>query len=274
MPELPEIETVKNTLMPLVCGKHIIDCKLIQETVIKHPQPTLFCQRIAGRLIQNLARRGKYLLIHLDDGAILVVHLRMSGRLLCTPASHPLKPHTHVIFSIEDGWELRFTDTRRFGCLWLIGSEETDDFTGMATLGIEPLSSEFCAAYLQNTLGKRRITIKQGILDQHVLAGLGNIYADESLFAAQICPYRAANTLNQAEWQRLAAVIPVILLAAIEHNGTTFRDYLDGEGKEGENLPFLKAYGRAGQPCLNCGAPLIKIKVGGRGTAYCPNCQK
>ncbi|MCR4963441.1 MAG: bifunctional DNA-formamidopyrimidine glycosylase/DNA-(apurinic or apyrimidinic site) lyase [Firmicutes bacterium] len=274
MPELPEIETVKRTLSPLLCGKSFTDCTLFNETVIKHPQPALFARRIIGRQIREISRRGKYLLLHLDDGAVLAAHLRMTGRLLYAPADRPLKPHTHVVCALSDGCRLCYTDVRRFGRLWLIEPGETDDFTGMSALGIEPLSPEFGPEYLQSALGKRSAAVKQGLLDQHVLAGLGNIYADESLFAAGICPCRGANSLNEEEWRRLAAAIPPVLQAAIEHNGTTFRDYVDGEGKEGENLPFLQAYSRAGQPCFRCGTPLLKIKVGGRGTVYCPHCQK
>jgi len=274
MPELPEIETVKNTLMPLICGKRIMSCHINRGDVIKHPEPVDFACRIKGRRISEISRRGKYLLIHMDDQSTLAAHLRMTGRMLCTPADYPNKPHTHVVFSIEGGRELRFADTRRFGCLWLIERCETDDFTGMQKLGIEPLSDALTAQYLKEKLAKRNISIKQGILDQAVLAGLGNIYADETLFAAELCPYRKTNTLAEADWQRLAEVIPPILLSSIANNGTTFSDYLDGEGKEGQNLPFLQAYRREGLPCKRCGTTMVRIKVGGRSTFYCPACQK
>ncbi|MEG2213265.1 MAG: bifunctional DNA-formamidopyrimidine glycosylase/DNA-(apurinic or apyrimidinic site) lyase [Clostridiales bacterium] len=274
MPELPEIETVKKTLTPLLQGKTITDCRLVRGEVIKHPLPDVFAERIIGRRVRDLGRRGKYLLLHMTDGSLLVAHLRMTGRLLCTAADYPQKPHTHVILPLDDSRELRFADTRRFGCLWLIEAGENDDFTGMAKLGIEPLSQQLTAEYLQSALGKRRITIKQGILDQSVVAGLGNIYADETLFAAALCPYRSVQSLREQDWQKLVEVIPLVLRSAIANNGTTFSDYVDGEGKEGRNLPFLQAYGRKGQACGRCGQTMIRVMVGGRGSCYCPNCQK
>ncbi len=274
MPELPEVETVKRTLSPLLCGKTICGCTLVKGQVIKHPLPEQLAQRIVGRQVAQLSRRGKYLRLEMTDGSVLVVHLRMTGRLLCTPAAAAARPHTHVVFALADGNQLRFADTRRFGCLWLLEPGEADDFTGMTKLGVEPLSPQLTGAYLQNSLGKRSITIKQGILDQTVLAGLGNIYADETLYAAGLCPSRPSNSLTAEEWQTLAQVIPPILLSAIAHNGTTFSDYLDGEGQKGQNLPFLQAYHRQGQPCNRCGTPMVRIKVGGRSTFYCPACQK
>ncbi len=274
MPELPEIETIKRTLTPLLSGRCITNVALLRGDVIKHPTPEAFAQRIVGHFISELGRRGKYLLLYLDDGATMAAHLRMTGRLLCTPAAHPCLPHTHVVMDLDNGQQLRFADTRRFGCLWLIDKDEPDDFTGMAKLGVEPLSSEFSAEYLMEKLSKRKVAVKAGLLDQHVLAGLGNIYADETLFAAAVQPQRLCSSLSESEWRAIAAAIPPILESSIANNGTTFHDFLDGTGKEGENMPHLMAYGRAGQACENCGTLMLKTRVGGRGTCYCPNCQK
>lgn len=274
MPELPEIETVKRTLSPHLLGRRIEGVELRRAEVVKHPDAGQFAAALRGAYIQELARRGKYLLIRLQNGATLAVHLRMTGRLLCVEAERPLKAHTHLIFRLDDGRELRFSDTRRFGGLWLLQAGERDDCTGMHKLGVEPFDAVFGAEYLQQRLGRRNISVKQGILDQSVLAGLGNIYADEACFAAALLPQKCCRELSAGEWQALAAAIPPILEAAIANNGTTFSDYLDGEGREGQNMPYLNVYGRGGQPCRNCGAALEKTRVGGRGTVYCPHCQK
>ncbi len=274
MPELPEIETVKRTLSPLIINAQISNCHIEREQIIKHPEAKSFAKRIKGQTIVATGRRGKYLLIHLASGDDLIAHLRMTGRMLCTDQGHPLLPHTHVIFRLNNGRELRFADTRRFGCLWLKAKDETDDFTGISRLGIEPFDQAFGWKYLKEKLHKRHIAIKQGILDQSILAGLGNIYADEVLFAAKIHPERKTDTISDQEWQAIAANIPPILLSSIANNGTTFSDYLDGAGQKGKNMPNLKAYKRAGLPCVNCGEILLKTRVGGRGTSYCPKCQR
>lgn len=274
MPELPEIETVCRTLAPHLCGRRLETVTIYHPDAVKYPCPEAFISGVAGHTVSSLGRRGKYLLISLEHGATLIAHLRMTGRLLCTPAAYERKPHTHLVFALDNGQELRFSDTRRFGGFWLLASGEEDRVSGMHKLGVEPLAPAFCADYLCDKLGKRRSAIKCGILDQQVLAGLGNIYADEALFAAGIHPARLCNSLTAAEWRALARVIPPVLEAAIVNNGTTFSDYLDGEGREGRNMPFLQAYGRAGHSCRRCGATMEKTRIGGRGTCFCPACQK
>ena len=278
MPELPEIETVKRTLTPLLCGRRIIDVRVIKPVVVAYPAPDMFAVRLTGATVSALGRRGKYLLIHLDSGDTLIAHLRMTGRFLYTPADHEQKPHTHVVFSLDNGSELRFSDMRRFGRLWLMAAGEQDTVSGIHKLGPEPLDAAcdaaLSAAYYRDKLASRRVSIKQGLLDQSVLAGLGNIYVDEALFQSDLDPRRPTAKIKDAEWQALAKAIPQILQKAIENNGTTFRDYLDGEGNVGRNLPHLRAYGRAGQPCLKCGTIMEKLVVAGRGTTFCPRCQK
>jgi len=274
MPELPEIETVKRTLTPFLPGRRIEEVRVLRPEVISYPSSADFAAFLAGAEISTLSRRGKYLGIHMVDSATLIAHLRMTGRFLYTPADKPLKPHTHVVFRLDNGQELRFSDTRRFGRLWLIGPGETDTVSGIHKLGLEPLDALCGAAYYQSRLASRRITIKQGLLDQSVVAGLGNIYVDEALFGAGIDPRRAANAISDTEWQALAETIPLVLQSAIANNGTTFSDYLDGEGNKGRNLPHLQAYGRAGEPCLKCGAMMERVIVGGRGSTYCPHCQR
>jgi formamidopyrimidine-DNA glycosylase len=274
MPELPEIETVKRTLTPLLPGRRIEAVSVIKPVVVAYPTPEVFAARLTGTTVRGLGRRGKYLLIMMDSGDTLIAHLRMTGRFLYTPAGHQQKPHTHVVFSLDNGSELRFSDVRRFGRLWLIAAGEQDTVSGIHKLGPEPFNAVCGAAYYRDKLAGRRINIKQGLLDQAVVAGLGNIYVDEALFAAGIDPRRPVAHISVAEWQALAEAIPRILQKAIENNGTTFSDYLDGQGNAGRNLPHLLAYGRAGQPCLNCETTMERLVVAGRGTTYCPQCQR
>lgn len=274
MPELPEIETVKRTLTPFLPGRRIAAVRLIKPEVIAYPAPEEFAAYLTGAEITTLSRRGKYLLIHLADGAVLTVHLRMTGRFLYAPAEKELKAHTHVVFCLDNGQELRFSDTRRFGRLWLIAPGQADTVSGIHKLGPEPFDAVCNAAYYQSKLGPRRVTIKQGLLDQAVVAGLGNIYVDEALFMAGIDPRRLCAQIAEQEWQALDEAIPRVLQSAIDNNGTTFSDYLDGEGNKGHNLPHLQAYGRAGQPCLKCGGLMERLVVSGRGTTYCPSCQR
>ena len=274
MPELPEIETVKRTLAPLISGASITACRIERPQLIKHPSSDDFSAQIVGQKILDTGRRGKFLLINLQSQDTLIAHLRMTGRMLCTPSEYPLLPHTHVIFELDNGRELRFADARRFGCLWFKRADEEDDFTGISRLGIEPFDENFGPNYLKEKLANRKVTIKQGILDQSVLAGLGNIYADEVLFAAGVDPTRKTNTITDDEWAKIAEATPPILRSSIANNGTTFSEYLDGEGHKGNNMPFLQVYKRTGMPCNRCGTTIMKIKVGGRGTHFCPNCQK
>ena len=274
MPELPEIETVKRTLEPLVKGAGIISCVIRRPEMIHHPAAADYERLLGGQRITGTGRRGKFLLIYLESGDTMIAHLRMTGRMICVEAAQPELPHTHVIWHLDNGMELRFSDTRRFGCLWLRQKGETDDFSGMEKLGPEPFDKDFCWEYLKEKLGRRRITVKQGILDQSVLAGLGNIYADEILFAAGVSPMSLTCSLDDEQWRAIAEAVCPILQASIERRGTTFSDYLDAQGNRGGNMPYLQAYKRAGQPCKRCGALMQRTKVGGRSTFYCPACQK
>lgn len=274
MPELPEVETIKNTLAPLICGDTVIKAHILHPDVIKYPDTAAFAQNIEDQKITSLGRRGKYLLFFFEQGGQMVVHLRMTGRMLFAQPEEPLLKHTHVIFDLTSGAQLRFSDTRRFGCLWLLGPDETDCYTGMGKLGPEPFSADFNTAYLKGVLGKRKVNIKQGLLDQKMVAGLGNIYVDESLFAAAIAPTRPAASLTDREWKELTAAIVCVLQESIKHNGTTFSDYLDGRGQKGDNISYLKVYKREGQSCFRCGNPIHRIKVAGRSSFFCSQCQK
>ena len=273
MPELPEVETIKRSLSPLVAGKAIIKVEIVKDVVVAYPEASVFADTITGARIGGLDRRGKYLLIHLDRGT-LVVHLRMTGRLFYVEPQKPKEKHTHVIFTLDDNHELRFSDVRRFGRLWLFRQEENREQCGICRLGPEPFAKEFNAVYLRNVLSARKVVIKQALLDQSVVAGLGNIYVDEVLYAASIAPNRTVGEITDCEWQKLAEVIPQILEKAIQNRGTTFSDFRDGEGKAGDNFAYLKAYHREGEACSRCGGRIKRIRLAGRSSFYCPECQK
>lgn len=273
MPELPEVETIKNVIESQIRGLSVVNVTVNHPDVIAHPGPEEFCRTLSGRTISGMTRRGKYMTIHLSGGIRVVLHLRMTGCLLLTPAELSKEKHTHVVFRLSGGKELRFSDTRRFGRFWLFSQGEEDACCGMARLGIEPLGGEVTAGYLTDRFGSCRKAVKECLLDQKAIAGIGNIYSDEILFTAGIYPARPANSLTGEEWERLAGVIPERLSYFIERNKIAPEEYLETKGKDYRNTPFLQVYGHAGEPCPVCGETLCRIVVGGRGSVYCPVCQ-
>lgn len=274
MPELPEVETIKRVLEPQVKGLTIQDIVVSRPEIIKHPTADEFHGRLIGQTFEYIERRGKFLLLWLESGDHIVLHLRMTGCLLLTPADYPEEKHTHIIFSLNNGKELRFSDTRRFGRFWLIGKDETDTFSGIEKLGVEPFDKSLTTEYLIAHLGKRKKTIKECLLDQSTIAGIGNIYSDEILFTAGICPTRPANSLEEKEWKQLATAIPKCISYFIEVNKMTPEEYLETKGQDYRNTPFLQVYGQEGRPCPKCGETLCRIVIGGRSSVYCPVCQK
>lgn len=273
MPELPEVETVRRVLGPLCAGRRIERVSVRRPEVIAHPGAEEFCARLAGREIAGLGRRGKFLSILLADGGRVTLHLRMTGCLLLAPADHPEERHTHVVFALDGGEELRFSDMRRFGRFWLLEAGEEDERSGAGKLGPEPFDPALTAGYLQSRFGARKKAVKECLMEQEAVAGIGNIYSDEILFAARIHPARAANTLSAEEWGRLAAAIPERLAYFIEKNAITAEDYLATKGKDYRNTPYLQVYGHEGDPCPACGAPLRRMVIGGRSSVFCPRCQ-
>lgn len=273
MPELPEVETIKNVIAPQISGLKIADITINRPEIIAYPIAEEFCKAVTGQAISSMARRGKFLIIHLKNGNRIILHLRMTGCLLVTPPNYPLEKHTHIIFHLSNGMELRFSDARRFGRFWLIRNDEKDTYSGISKLGLEPLSTECNAEYLQIRFGKRKKTIKECLLDQSVIAGIGNIYSDEILYRAKICPTRSASSLTAKEWQRLAEIISECLSYFIEKNYINAEDYLKTKGQDYRNTPFLQVYGHADEPCPNCGNTLCRTVIGGRSSVYCPNCQ-
>lgn len=274
MPELPEIETIKRVIGPQIQGLEIREVLINRPEVIAHPGADEFSALVTGQRIASMERRGKFLMIFLENNSHIVLHLRMTGCLLAAPADMPAEKHTHVVFLLSSGKELRFSDTRRFGRLWLLQKEEDDTYTGIRKLGPEPFSSDFNGAYLKKTLEKRRKTIKECLLDQSVIAGIGNIYSDEILFSAGIFPTAPANSLKDEDWERLGQTIPQRLSYFIEKNQLTPEEYLETKGQNYRNTPFLQVYGREGKPCPICKKPLQRKVIGGRSSVYCPHCQK
>ena len=274
MPELPEVETIRRVLEPQIKGLTITEVTVNRPEVIGHPTAEGFCQALTGQTIGAVTRRGKFLSVLLDSGDYFVLHLRMTGCLLLTPADYPTEKHTHIVFHLSSGDELRFSDTRRFGRFWLFHKGERDTYSGTGKLGLEPFDAGLTADYLQQHFGKRKKAVKECLLDQSVIAGIGNIYSDEILFAAKIHPARPANSLTKTEWKRLTDAVPERLAYFIEKNALTPTEYLKSKGQDYRNTPFLQVYGRGEEPCPSCGAILCRITVGGRSSVFCPICQQ
>lgn len=274
MPELPEVETVRRSLLGLLPHKKISRVEIFTPTLLAAGDAAAFAA-LAGHEFCDFGRRGKYLLFKFDNAERLVVHLRMTGKLLYHPAAEERQKHDHARFSFEDGSELVYNDTRKFGRFWLTDEAGLAGVSGLATLGPEPLDEGFSAAYLHGQLARHpKAKLKAVLLDQTVVAGLGNIYADEVLFRAGVHPERAAAGLIPAEEERLAEAMREILQEAIASRGTTFRDYVDGNNQRGGYQEQLKVFQKQGEPCPNCGHTIERIKVAGRSSCFCPHCQK
>lgn len=273
MPELPEVETMKRILEPQLTDCTITQVEMNRPDIVEYPTSDAFASAVTGAKVTGMGRRGKYLSIQLGSGSNIVLHLRMTGCLLVTPSGYPKEKHTHLIFHLSNENELRFIDPRRFGRFWLFGSGEEDTLSGVHKLGPEPFDIQITAGYLSGVLSNRKRAIKACLLDQDIIAGIGNIYADEILFAAKIRPDRAANTLTSGEWHRLTDAVPAIMLRAVEANSMTTEEYLTGKGQEYRNTPTFQVYGHAGEACSLCGETLCRVVVAGRGSVYCPACQ-
>lgn len=275
MPELPEVETIRKTLLKHLVGKKIKKVKILLPRLIKIPSTSEFQKRIKEQKITSLERSGKYLRLILEDEWELIFHFRMTGRLVYEEKEREKEiPHTHVIFFLSDSSRLVYRDIRTFGTIYLVDKNEKNLIKGLSTLGTEPLSRAFTLKYLGDKLAKRKKTIKSFLLDQTIIAGLGNIYVDEALFLAGIHPKRLAMSLEPAEIKRLHKAVNTVIKAGIKDGGTSFRDYVNGDGEKGRHQNNLKVYMREGTPCDFCGKEIEKIIVDGRGTRFCPACQK
>lgn len=274
MPELPEVETVRKTLLALVKGKTIEHVTVSWPKMIKHPlNVETFCEMLVGQTIQDVGRRGKFLKIFFQD-YVLLSHLRMEGRYGLYDKKDNLEPHTHVVFSFTDGTELRYKDVRKFGTMHLFPIGEEEKQLPLCELGPEPVEKELTPSYFKQKLASTNRKIKPLLLDQSVLVGLGNIYVDEALFRSGIHPERLAKHLTIEEMERLREQIILTLEQAVEQGGSTIRSYVNSQGKIGLFQLQLFVYGRANEPCKKCGNNIQKIVVGGRGTHFCENCQK
>jgi formamidopyrimidine-DNA glycosylase len=273
MPELPEVETVRRALELELLGRRITG---VRGTSISMRRPLNVAKLSAvlpGRRLAVPRRRGKYLLIDVDPPGTLLNHLGMSGRLTITDTSAPILPHTHITLELDDGRELRFVDPRRFGLMvWLDPGEETAD-PSLAALGIEPLDPGL-EDRLPPLLKARRAPLKSLLLDQHLVAGVGNIYAAEALWRARVRPDRSGHRTSFDRLTALTCEIRSVLAEAVEQGGTTIRDYATPDGDFGYFAVHLAVYGRQGQPCLRCETTLRSDVIGGRATAWCPHCQR
>lgn len=273
MPELPEVETVRRTLEPRLTGR-VIEGASVGEyrPIVATPSAEEFEARMRGRTINAVGRRGKLLLLRLDSRDTVTIHLRMTGELSLVPASAPRGPHMHLHLDLDQSDQLRYYDIRKFGRWSLLSEAQYETFD--RSVGVEPFDSGLSDARFHALLQGRKRVLKPLLLDQAFIAGIGNIYADEALFRSGIHPERRSNELTEAESGALLGAIRAVLLEALEHRGTTLRNYRDSNGQPGGNLPRLQIYSRAaGEPCPRCGGPVVRAVVGQRGTRYCPVCQ-
>jgi formamidopyrimidine-DNA glycosylase len=270
MPELPEVETISRDLRGLLVGRTIEGVTVVWEGCLDRPSADAFCNRVVGCRIEDVGRRGKFLVLTLSSGWALLVHLRMTGSLLVKDGGAPWQAHERLSFQLDDGKELRFVTVRKFARLYLV--EDPDEVLG--DLGPEPLHEGFSLSDFRALMENRRGTIKPLLLNQRFIAGLGNIYVDEALFRARIHPRRAADTLTRDEQGRLYDAIREVLREAIVDQGTSRSDYVRPNGSEGTHQERLVVSGKAGEPCPCCGAEIERLVVGGRGTYVCPVCQK
>lgn len=270
MPELPEVETTRRGLAPHLVGRRVL-ALAVRQPRLRWPIPPVLRRRLPGQRIDTIERRAKYLLIHTGAGSALL-HLGMSGSLRVVPPHTPIGAHDHYDWRLDSGLVLRYTDPRRFGCLLWQPAGRIHPL--LADLGPEPLSSAFDGAYLKARARGRRVAVKNFLMDQRIVVGVGNIYAAEALFAAGIHPARAADAVSRARYERLADAVRRILAHAIRRGGTTLRDFLDPDGAPGYFEQELSVYGRAGRPCRACGTPIRAGVIGQRSSFHCPACQR
>ena len=275
MPELPEVETVRRGLARKMSGRRILQAEL-RRPDLRRPFPPALASRLDGAQIGALRRRGKYILIELDTDGVLLLHLGMSGRVTAGSAALPDAPHDHVVLRLDDGIVIRFNDPRRFGLLDYFKRGEEAQHPLLAGLGPEPLEPEFDAAYLSAALTGKMTPIKSALLDQRIVAGLGNIYACEALYRSGISPRRLAASIGRGRADRLVAGIRAVLAEAIEAGGSSLRDYVQADGELGYFQHRWAVYGHEGDPCpgCDCGGTVRRILQSGRSTFFCPKRQR
>lgn len=273
MPELPEVETVKETLKKLVIGKKIVNVTINYDNIIEYPVVDTFKKEIINETINDIKRRGKWLVFDLDN-YYLLSHLRMEGKYFFKKQNDEHLKHEHVIFHFSDNTELRYLDSRKFGKMHLIEKNKAYNQKPLNELGLEPWDEKLSIEYLKEKYKNKKLPIKTVILDQSIIVGIGNIYADEILFLSKINPLKKSFELNDEELSKIIKYTKEILDKAILNGGTTIRSYESSEGVHGRFQQNLLVHNRENDECPNCCDKIVKIKVGGRGTYYCPNCQK
>ena len=274
MPELPEVETIRLALEPHVVGRRFERVQIDDPRLVRPFEPTAVAAALEGERVAKLDRRGKYLIVLFESGRVLLIHLRMTGSLRHAAAgSLADDPHRRAVVTLDDGSDVAYRDVRRFGTWHLLEPDEVDGYLAQR-LGCEPLERTFTARRLAERLEGRRAPVKAALLDQRTVAGLGNIYVDEALWRARLHPLRPAETLDAGEITHLTRGIREALRAGIARQGASLRDYAKPDGGRGRMQDEFRVYGREGEPCSRCGTPIDKIRAGGRGTWYCPSCQR
>ncbi len=272
MPELPEVETVRRGLEKLILGKKISSVEIRYPKMIKTDLDE-FQKEVPGQIIESMGRRGKYLLFYLTD-KVLISHLRMEGKYFYYPEQAPERKHAHVFFQFEDGGTLVYEDVRKFGTMELLAPDLLDAYFISKKLGPEPSEPDFDLQVFQAALAKSKKPIKSHLLDQTLVVGLGNIYVDEVLWRAQVHPARPSQCLTRVEASAIHEQTIEVLGQAVEKGGSTIRTYTNAFGEDGSMQDFHQVYDKAGQECSRCGTIIEKIQLGGRGTHFCPNCQR
>jgi formamidopyrimidine-DNA glycosylase len=270
VPELPEVETVRRRIAPVLEGRRFERVEIADPRLTRPEDPVLVAAELVGERVERVDRRGKYLIVRFVSGRALLIHLRMTGSLLQEPVE---STHIRAVVELDDGTEVGYRDVRRFGTWLLLEPGELESYLD-ARVGEEPLVAAFTAKGLGERLEGRRAPLKAALLDQRTLAGLGNIYVDEALWYAKLHPLRPAGSLDRDELRRLHRAIRKALELGIARQGSTLTDYRLPDGSSGSMQKEFRAYGRTDEPCDRCGTILVKTRVGGRGTWYCPRCQQ
>jgi formamidopyrimidine-DNA glycosylase len=273
MPELPEVETVRSMLEPILTDRRLERVEIRDERLTRPFDPAAVAAELEGERVVAVERRGKYLVVKFESGRTLLVHLRMTGNFRRLEDAADEGGHVRAVITLDDGTRLVYRDVRRFGTWLVVESDQFSEYLG-TRVGAEPLGRGFGPAALAGRLTGRRAPIKAAILDQRTVAGMGNIYADEALWRARIHPLRPAGELDVDEVRRLHRSVRRALEIGIARQGATLRNYSQPDGRRGSMQLEFKVYGRGGEPCPRCGTPIEKTRVGGRGTWYCPNCQR
>jgi formamidopyrimidine-DNA glycosylase len=274
VPELPEVETIRLKLEPHLVGRRFDRVEIDDSRLVRPFEPLAVAAELEGERVDALERRGKYLIVRFESGRALLIHLRMTGSLRHARRGFLAEdPHRRAVVKLDDGSDVAYRDVRRFGTWLLLEPGELDPY--LATkVGREPLERSFNARHLVERLQNRRAPLKAALLDQRTVAGLGNIYVDEALWRARLHPLRPAETLDADEVAQVTRAIKDALKAGISRQGASLRDYATPDGGRGRMQDRFRVYGRAGRPCTRCGTPIDKIRAGGRGTWYCPSCQR